>query len=181
MIVFLNVFIGFIKKCNLRCSSAEYIKKINDTNKNIRSRCINIRKQPSQDKTDVKIPYLKRRSRQNILTNHGGRKVPIFWRSNNGDLGVIFKKEDKPEIMLKRERINNILSKKIENEEDRLRRSYIVNHPVLKLFANNLSSKRIFLYENDFKYLKKVYGRLMKSDLGEKRSLEKRSKSAFIV
>ena len=72
-----------------------------------------------------------------LKNKHTRRKTPFFWRNQKGDLGIIFGKNDLPDIMLKRKRIKNVIYKKIEKDEINIKKKYMINHPVLKLLERN--------------------------------------------
>jgi len=94
------------------------------------------------------------------------KTTPVFWRSSRGEIGVIFSKEDSRKAMQKKERLKEIIRKQIEKEENILNRSYMLNHPMVRLLEKNtrkVPANEIFV--NEFDGLKEFNGLAMNSSI----------------
>eukprot|EP00826_Nyctotherus_ovalis_P057143 TRINITY_DN7805_c0_g3_i2.p1 TRINITY_DN7805_c0_g3~~TRINITY_DN7805_c0_g3_i2.p1 ORF type:complete len:229 (-),score=71.37 TRINITY_DN7805_c0_g3_i2:1327-2013(-) len=89
------------------------------------------------------------------------RRSPKFWRSPNGEIGVIFKKNDLPKLMQKKVRLQNVIANTIEKEKDAVRLKYVVAHPAVKLLEKNINkiyANEIFINDKGFNALKEFDG-----------------------
>jgi len=86
---------------------------------------------------------------------------PKFWRSPNGEIGVIFKKNDYPKLMKRKVRLQNIIASGIEKEKNAIRMKYMVTHPAVKLLEKNIHkicANEIFINDKGFAALKEFDG-----------------------
>eukprot|EP00826_Nyctotherus_ovalis_P009661 TRINITY_DN12556_c0_g1_i2.p1 TRINITY_DN12556_c0_g1~~TRINITY_DN12556_c0_g1_i2.p1 ORF type:complete len:311 (-),score=38.34 TRINITY_DN12556_c0_g1_i2:167-1099(-) len=96
------------------------------------------------------------------------KKAPVFWRRSNGELGVIFSKEDSPDAIKKRARKQQIAAKRVEKAKNVIKKQYVLNHPVLKLLESNakkMAANEIFFSDDGFSSLKKPCEPRLRSSL----------------
>ena len=91
---------------------------------------------------------------------------------NNED--TVFEKDYDPKRREKKQRIQYVISKNIEREKERMKRRYVVNHPVVKLLEKNIKkiyANEIFMNDQKFNEIKSFIGMAIDSSVKPRNSV----------
>ena len=101
-----------------------------------------------------KIPVLTSQ-----YANRAYKHLKQPFKRNNSGVNFDFIKGNSPEAMKMHVRKQQIVKKRVEREEDMVKRQYVIHHPVLKLLEGNakkIAAHEIFLNDDGFSNLKRL-------------------------
>lgn len=164
ILLIMKVKVFFIVLVGLFSSLVKKFPILSCLRKSVPGKTLNLpSRKPSCEKCNHTIAAPKITTSKSSMTSPR-KGVTGFWKSPRGDIGIIFGKNDLPQILKKKVRLQNIITKSIEKEAEIIKQRYIVKHPVIHLLEKNINkiyANEVFLSNKSFAKLKEFSGMAM--------------------